>query len=261
MCIRDRAAAGNIPGAREYPATWIDSSGNLWLFGGYGNVSSNNVYFNDLWEYSQSTGEWTWVSGSSSTNVTGVYAVSYTHLDVYKRQGYLSIPYTASTDDNVIGTLSPSGQINAVIGAGSQAVSVTFDTDDGNAASGLAITSNLSALPPGWSSSAGAFSCASVSTGNSCQLGLTYAPSAVGSGTLSLAFSYIDNTGNAKSGTVSIPYAASTHDNVIASPSPSGQIAVAVNASAALTVTFDTDDGNLATNLAITCLLYTSRCV
>jgi hypothetical protein len=72
------AAAGNIPGAREYPATWIDSSGNLWLFGGYGNVSSNNVYFNDLWEYSQSTGEWTWVSGSSSTNVTGVYGTKGT---------------------------------------------------------------------------------------------------------------------------------------------------------------------------------------
>ena len=30
-------AAGNVPGARVSPATWVDELGNLWLFGGEGN--------------------------------------------------------------------------------------------------------------------------------------------------------------------------------------------------------------------------------
>ena len=30
------ANSSNIPGAREMPAIWIDASGNVWLFGGYG---------------------------------------------------------------------------------------------------------------------------------------------------------------------------------------------------------------------------------
>ena len=30
------AAAGNIPGARDSAATWTDSNGNFWLFGGEG---------------------------------------------------------------------------------------------------------------------------------------------------------------------------------------------------------------------------------
>jgi hypothetical protein len=57
-------AATNIPGGREYAVSWIDGSGNLWLFGGG---------YNDLWEYSPTTNLWTWVSGSSSGSHPGVY--------------------------------------------------------------------------------------------------------------------------------------------------------------------------------------------
>lgn len=69
------AAANNVPGGRESPATWIDSSGNLWLFGGVGFDSSvaPGVFgdLNDLWKYSG--GEWIWVSGSNSATQTAVY--------------------------------------------------------------------------------------------------------------------------------------------------------------------------------------------
>ena len=46
-------AAGNIPGSLSQKATsWTDSSGHLWLFGGYGyDVNSTIGYLNDLWEY------------------------------------------------------------------------------------------------------------------------------------------------------------------------------------------------------------------
>ena len=33
-------AAANVPGARESAASWIDASGNLWLFGGLGLAST-----------------------------------------------------------------------------------------------------------------------------------------------------------------------------------------------------------------------------
>ena len=42
----------NIPGARTWGATWIDASGNMWLFGGNGYDSAGKLgYLNDLWKY------------------------------------------------------------------------------------------------------------------------------------------------------------------------------------------------------------------
>jgi galactose oxidase-like protein len=63
-----------FPGARDGAVGWIDSSGNLWLFGGEFTPSGGaTVYFNDLWEYSVSTNEWTWKGGSNGTNQNGSY--------------------------------------------------------------------------------------------------------------------------------------------------------------------------------------------
>jgi N-acetylneuraminic acid mutarotase len=57
--------------------SWSDTSGNLWLFGGYGNDSTGTVRsLNDLWEFDPSlgsNGEWTWMGGSSTGNQSGVY--------------------------------------------------------------------------------------------------------------------------------------------------------------------------------------------
>jgi N-acetylneuraminic acid mutarotase len=61
-------APGNIPGGRDESATWIDSSGNLWLIGGIGYDASGNEqgFLNDLWEFNPSKNEWTWMGGSST---------------------------------------------------------------------------------------------------------------------------------------------------------------------------------------------------
>jgi hypothetical protein len=67
-------AAGNVPGGRNSPAAWADGSGNLWLFGGYGSISTGYIgFFNDLWEFNPSTLEWTWMGGSNTipTNTGG----------------------------------------------------------------------------------------------------------------------------------------------------------------------------------------------
>jgi N-acetylneuraminic acid mutarotase len=72
-------AAGNVPGARQGASSWIDSSGNLWLFGGIGYDATGNVgNLNDLWEYSPSTDEWTWMSGGSGINARGLYGTKAT---------------------------------------------------------------------------------------------------------------------------------------------------------------------------------------
>lgn len=70
------AAAGNAPGAREGAATWVDSSGNLWLFGGDGLDKSGGTVawaLNDLWKFDGA--QWTWMGGTDTfnTNQYGVY--------------------------------------------------------------------------------------------------------------------------------------------------------------------------------------------
>jgi Kelch motif/Galactose oxidase, central domain len=68
------AAAANVPGARSSANSWIDSAGNLWLFGGEGWDSQGNFeILNDLWKFAPSTGLWTWVGGSNVVNTPGIY--------------------------------------------------------------------------------------------------------------------------------------------------------------------------------------------
>ncbi len=68
------ASAGNVPGARENAVSWTDNSGNFWLFGGQGYDSTGtDGVLNDLWEFTLTTKEWTWISGSNTVNASGVY--------------------------------------------------------------------------------------------------------------------------------------------------------------------------------------------
>jgi N-acetylneuraminic acid mutarotase len=67
------ADPANTPGARAAAAMWTDANGNAWMFGGFGFNSSGGAYQNDLWEYSPSTNEWTWIAGPSTQNDPGVY--------------------------------------------------------------------------------------------------------------------------------------------------------------------------------------------
>jgi N-acetylneuraminic acid mutarotase len=65
-------AATNIPGARQASMSWLDASGNFWLFGGFDLDSQGNPNaLNDLWEFK--AGVWTWMSGANVVNQKGVY--------------------------------------------------------------------------------------------------------------------------------------------------------------------------------------------
>jgi N-acetylneuraminic acid mutarotase len=73
-------STSNYPGGRDSAAFWIDSSGNLWLFGGEGYASGAGAwgYLNDLWEYTPSSSQWTWVSGASTIDSSGHYGTEGT---------------------------------------------------------------------------------------------------------------------------------------------------------------------------------------
>jgi len=159
--------------------------------------------------------------------------------------GVVNIPYAATTNDNVIGTAAPSGQITAMLGAPGQPISVTFTTDDGRLGTALQVTSNLASLPAGWSSTASSFACGALSSGSACQLMLSYAPTGVDNGTLNVSYSYVNNAGESKTGTLSIPYQTTTNDNVAGTPNPVS-VAATTGTSNNVTVTFVTDDGNFA---------------
>jgi N-acetylneuraminic acid mutarotase len=68
------AAAGNTPGSRSGANGWVDSSGNLWLFGGQGTDAYNpNLELNDLWKFNPSTNLWAWMGGSNIVPVLQAY--------------------------------------------------------------------------------------------------------------------------------------------------------------------------------------------
>ena len=73
-------SAQNEPGGRSGALTWTDSNGDLWLFGG-GGFDSKGIMgnLNDLWKYSPSAAEWTWVGGASVLGSSGSIAANTEH--------------------------------------------------------------------------------------------------------------------------------------------------------------------------------------
>lgn len=71
-------AAANTPGGRYDASTWTDSSGNFWLFGGWGfgsdpdGINNPQGPLNDLWELNPSTGQWAWMGGSMPADCNGL---------------------------------------------------------------------------------------------------------------------------------------------------------------------------------------------
>jgi hypothetical protein len=65
------AAADSLPGGRSKAVSWVDPAGTLWVFGGYGIDSTGALgTLSDLWQFTPSTGLWTWASGSVTATGT-----------------------------------------------------------------------------------------------------------------------------------------------------------------------------------------------
>ena len=64
------AAATNQPGERGYGMlSWVDNTGNFWMYGGYSNFSA--TFLADFWKYDPSTNMWTWMGGDVMGNSNG----------------------------------------------------------------------------------------------------------------------------------------------------------------------------------------------
>ncbi|MGB0429940.1 MAG: choice-of-anchor D domain-containing protein, partial [Bacteroidia bacterium] len=71
------ASSSNIPGGRRNAFTWKDTSGNVYLFGGYGlDKNGDEGYLNDFWKFDGTN--WTWLSGSDVINANGTYGIKGT---------------------------------------------------------------------------------------------------------------------------------------------------------------------------------------
>ncbi len=67
--------SNNMPGARfENRASWTINCDNFIFFGGYNQGDSGrNLMYNDLWDYSEYTNEWTRINGTSQPNQSAHY--------------------------------------------------------------------------------------------------------------------------------------------------------------------------------------------
>lgn len=64
----------NEPPARIVFASWKDSVGNFWIFGGSISIGSNDL-LSDLWKYDPNINEWTWMKGPSTLDDPGNFGV------------------------------------------------------------------------------------------------------------------------------------------------------------------------------------------
>jgi hypothetical protein len=100
-------ASGNMPGARTYANTWVDHSGNLLLFGGLGLGQNQDVApgaYNDLWSYSPSSGQWTWISGVDTGSATTV-------SPMYGSLGAAAVGNTPGSRDSAASWIDASGNL------------------------------------------------------------------------------------------------------------------------------------------------------
>ena len=97
-------STANSPGGRMQPVTWVDSKGNLWLFGGQGvDSTGTTAVFNDLWRFNPSTGEWTWIFGNDSPGCSQTPG-----------QGLCGRPAVYGTQGTATATNDPGGRSAAV---------------------------------------------------------------------------------------------------------------------------------------------------
>jgi hypothetical protein len=92
------------PPARRDACTWVDRSGQFWLFGGQkqGLFAGGTGYLNDLWKYNSGTNVWTWVKGSSTPDVIASVKGASGVLDAANTPNSRSSPGTVSMPDGTL---------------------------------------------------------------------------------------------------------------------------------------------------------------
>ncbi len=115
------SSPSNKPGARTSAACWMDAAGDLWMFGGSGYSATNTSgYLCDLWRYTVSTGQWTWMGGENRAGALGVY----------ETKGVPSATARPGGRQNMVSWKDPRGKFWLYGGAGySTAASTGYNND------------------------------------------------------------------------------------------------------------------------------------
>ena len=134
-------AAENVPGARQYADSWIDQTGNFWLFGGSGFASSNTSdVLNDLWEFQPAAIIWPaatfTVSGTAVTVAPGATTGNTSTITVTPNGGAAgSVALTAAVTSGPAGAQYPpslsfgsTSSVNITVGNGGMATLTVVTT-------------------------------------------------------------------------------------------------------------------------------------
>jgi hypothetical protein len=92
--------SSNVPGARSGQAMWADSSGNIWVFGGWSYSGGANSYSNDFWKFTPSNSQWTWISGTSVLTAGGVWGTKGTGSTSNYPPSESGAPYCTDSSGN-----------------------------------------------------------------------------------------------------------------------------------------------------------------
>jgi hypothetical protein len=192
----------------------------------------------------------------TQAGASGALTLGFTYIDSRgkQQQGSVGIPYSSAAANSVTTSVVPPGPVAGVVGA-TNTMTVTFASSDGAAVGNLALVTNPASLPSGWSLQSAVLPCATVTGASACQLQLTYTPTAAATpGTLTLDFTYTDDAGAARTGSVAIGYSAATPATVTAAVTPFDANSTYVGSTAAVGVVFSATGGS-ASNLQITSTL------
>lgn len=131
---------------------------------------------------------------------TGTLTLAYAYRDNSgtRRTGRLRLAYEAAGHNNVVASLPPALRVK--VGA-TQTATLAF-APDRDGASDFEVTTDLNALPPGWSSAQPSLRCTSLPS--SCALALSYAPAASGASSVTIDYRYTDADGHPGSGSATL---------------------------------------------------------
>lgn len=95
------ADPANNPGGRHTSACWSDADGNFWLFGGFGFAANSSGDMCDVWKYTVSTDQWTWMGGNADAYGFANYGTQSVP-DVANSPGAREFPTAWLGDSNTV---------------------------------------------------------------------------------------------------------------------------------------------------------------
>jgi hypothetical protein len=187
--------AGNIPGGRQSASSWTDSSGNFWLFGGYGDEPTYSGpdpdyglgYQNDLWEFqgfpnaatpsfSVATGTYNAIQTVAISDATPSASIYYTTNGATPTTAstLYSGPITIASTETLEAIATANNSSRSAVASATYTINVPPDFSVAATPASMTVTAGssgtatLSISPQGSFASAVSFACSGLPAGDAC---------------------------------------------------------------------------------------------